>query len=429
VPVLATCNEAYRHYRQQQPPRLLSEPVRDKLWQGFQCGLTVAAAETYARQQSKVNDPGGLKAEVAQLRAVYDKGCQDEYKQIPAAVQTKIGNAQDYQRLRPLTLQAVPEPLVALLEIGPQPFLGVQPPVLATPKFGDFLREADHRLQADFERQRDTWAKTFPKMADRLLGFQWRERAGSRETFYTNHMLGRALDIDAETNPIFTRNAAQAVDEILSTSDDVGLLDALVPGGRLTFGASLIQTDIKHTVKRAGEAQILKAYERMQKINGFLMEFLRPAVDKRRALLNAADNPSSSDADKNDAAKALRTGRDIYLIDQLAYTLGGGTTAKFATYHDHGGGTTAGAAAPKSDDADQKKMRTGYHLIGGFLLRGLPTVPYPLVYCMIKAGLKWGGEYNESKDPMHFEDPATDPDPPKTPTPCQQLLSAIWSGR
>jgi hypothetical protein len=107
---------------------------------------------------------------------------------------------------------------------------------------------------------------------------------------------------------------------------------------------------------------------------------------------------------------------DIRLADQLVYTLAGGTIAGFAGLeHD-----------PRVDPCLLGRdgcLRRGYAAIAHLLPRGVITLPYTLINSMIQAGLKWGGEYGESKDPMHFEDPARFHDT------CQKALQTITGRR
>jgi len=39
----------------------------------------------------------------------------------------------------------------------------------------------------------------------------------------------------------------------------------------------------------------------------------------------------------------------------------------------------------------------------GWAKHGIVSIPLALVAAMVKNGLRWGGEYKESKDFMHFE--------------------------
>jgi hypothetical protein len=105
-------------------------------------------------------------------------------------------------------LQAVPEPAVTLSDIDLHPFLGRH--VLTSTAFGERLADAQARFRAAIARRSDEYAAATKKD---LGAFEWRARAASSGKRFTNHMLGRAIDIDAATNPIFKASSAQAADE------------------------------------------------------------------------------------------------------------------------------------------------------------------------------------------------------------------------
>ena len=416
-----TCQTLYEEDKLLRYPQLLPESARDQIWQAILCGLPNDKALAYA---TKIYSPppgrehASLVKEVGHLYTLYNRGCASEFASLALPVSAIIGTPENYQRLRPLMLQAVPEPVVVLSDIHQRTVFGKH--VNVSTEFGERLADAEKLLRrklADRPEDLDKVAKFS------MGGFQWRERAGTNEKKFTNHMLGRAIDIEETTNPQFSQSVAEAADEILAFTNDRRLIDPNVPGGLLRYGGSIFQQDLKKTVASGREAEILAAYVRLRLMSDVLLEFLRSVLDKRAQLMNVFNDPSRSEDDRRSAGDHLRADRDVLLADQLAYTLSGGTIAGFNGQEEEKRNPCHGKDPEDPDGGRQQCIDKGYRVFARWLPRGIITLPVLLVVSFIETGLKWGGEYPESKDPMHFEDPARDR------MACQKALQVVTKSR
>ncbi|MES4907772.1 MULTISPECIES: hypothetical protein [unclassified Streptomyces] len=378
-----TCQDLYNQDLLTRVVRFLGWSDRDSLWQAIQCGLTVEQARTYVRNKylQLLNDPKFWDAEVSELYTLYRRGCELEFSQLPQPVKDEIRDVDRYQKFRPLMLQAVTEPLITLLNLQQWTFLGS--PVLVAREFCDRLKEVDRNFRAELRTLRQEGQ--YKQLTAVTVGsFEWRARAGrvGRPDKFTNHMLGRAVDIRSATNPIIKGATARAADAILDFLNDPELIDPQVPSGQLRFTGSALTVDVKHLQDSTPEETSL-SYSRIVKMTEVLRQFLCDTIDERRRLESIIGNPALDPDVRNEATEQLR-GEGFLLWDRLALAVGSEQGSK-------------GAANAQAH---------GSKILFTWCTRGLFTLPLPLVAAFVTARLRWGGEYAESKDPMHFEDPA-----------------------
>jgi len=422
-----TCQMLYDQDKLTWFPTMLPASARDFLWQAALCGVPLADALGYALTQATLaaglppqstrdiisrGITGIITKEVQGLYALYDRGCQAEFSYLSEqrpGVAEKIGSK--YQQYRPLIRQAAAEPLDALLKITATAFPGDP----ATEKNKDVLVHPD--IASKLEVARKSLLKELgpgrsgeiSALRGRVLGFQWRHRATDPDKF-TQHMLGRAVDIKAETNPIFAGDVATAADDILdfAATTDQSLTDPEI--GRLRFRTSVLAAGLKPS-QEIPESEIIKAYDRLTTMGNALLRFLRVNIQHRAEAQAVADDPQRPAADRQFATDFLDSDAAIGLLNGFSYVLGGGTLKGFA------------------QDTDRKKrdqcLRSGARVIDTYLRKGLFDLPRELIVSMARAGLKWGGEWGEYRliDAMHFEDPVADLKP------CAQVFNVIGRAR
>jgi hypothetical protein len=325
------------------------------------------------------------------LARVYDRLCRHEYSQVrgdlkPAfedmAKNFDIEPAWRYYRsLRPAYVKAgFPSPPTGINQVAANAeFLGKKVWLGAHPDLLKCLRKAEEYLEQRHLRdqvEQSISAKHFGGFVPRLI-------AGT--STLSNHGLGRAIDIDAPSNPMLTGSSARAIDD---------LLDFLQTKGRRCHGRI-------RQLFRGYDSISLEAHDRMQEISkvvvGFLNEWIPKweklpesirALDEETERIRAVEEMSRTMSVSPDEIAAQQSDRDALLHALEEHRRAEKYFSHLRNLIVAWGGIRGGIGLK------QAKY---------FQRHGLITIPLEVFQALRESGATSGLEWKHSKDTMHFE--------------------------
>jgi hypothetical protein len=291
---------------------------------------------------------------VSQCREDYDRTLRDEFSSLPLDVQLSFTYEKHeafayYCQMRPVFYGAgYNDPCGTIfLKIGSAEFLGHD--------VEGGLHELYRKRLAGLERELDSWS---PGLAQRVSarikgvgGFVPRyiaPKQGHRQTAYlSNHAFGLAVDIDSDWNPHIK---------------DQEVIDVLKEITGYDFGQVLVPKE-----KGIPEMdRIAQTHARVREASECLRAWLNRYLPLYEAEKRKANTPTS------------------FLPDPAADPVCEGP----------------------SEQSKQIFRLLNYHKLAELKLwaaKGIETIPLELAAAMAKLGFRWGGQYEHSKDIMHFE--------------------------
>jgi hypothetical protein len=337
-----------------------------------------------------------LAAQIAPLERDYKTQLQAEWEIVTGLnLDTDFGGTLDgYRERRPLyVIAGYRDPARTILpHITHEIFLGIG--VTVHELMLARLKDAEARLTAQ--------GVSLTEMAQ-LIGndvgvFDPRYQKGSR--VISNHALALAIDIDPQRNP-------QIKDpKVIKILDDVTGMDF---GSRLTEMSYALQKRLQDIAKASGEdpgsalgeleQQVTELQDVMTTASGTLREWLDAQLNREAAYQARAA------ADQEDFAAALLAMDNAEAAgDPAAISAARRNAARIAE-------RTRADAAEYHQDAQIANLvalrkalgQHGQETVEHWRSDGILNLPLSLVEALIGAGLGWGGEYQNTKDLMHFE--------------------------
>jgi D-alanyl-D-alanine carboxypeptidase len=193
------------------------------------------------------------------------------------------------------------------------------------------------------------------------LGFQPRPVANTNKL--SNHAWGLAIDVDADLNPYITQKDVMNVIKA-RTSDHVDLSkDPIDP-------------------KTPDDQKLATAYELLKKASDDIVTWLMATISKDATLKAAVEDSD----EKLRLANQTKDSATIAAAEQMS------KAAHDAWDHD-----------PAVKDLRTLRKHLGEKELENWKRKGFLSLPLEVVTRIKSKGLRWGGEYKEKKDFMHFE--------------------------
>jgi len=239
-----------------------------------------------------------------------------------------------------------------------QIFLKLSQPKFLDREVGGGVSESFAEALAEAEKLLIRWNSPLTRMSSldfkQIYGFVPRFIAGS--TTLSNHAFGLAVDIDAATNPHLKEG---------EKGPSAMVFDVLKKITGYDFGQSFTSGNLP-PVDRA-RAIHQQQQEASQKLQAWLYAHIPDYISMARSQAGA---PKPRDP--------------LWKEDEFTRSLPTQTTL---------------------EAIDVRSLVTGYSLDGvkTWAREGIQTVPIDLAAALMEVGMRWGSEYDHSKDVMHFE--------------------------
>jgi len=322
-------------------------------------------------------ESGKLLAEmVSSAENYYRAQVLDEFNNLPRDVQAAFGAKgvtpfENYLRIRPAYYNAgYDDPADSIFSQLRQVRLVGH--LVVSPGIHDKLADVLPKVDQILNQMQPGLALSMGKLIHSVGGFVPRfiaHRQGQkRPSPLSNHALGLAIDIDPSNNPH------------IKDHDVIVILNKIASATGIDYGKAIVQPAANVSAEDWAGQVHSKAQAASDLIKTWLQKYL-PVYDEvvsRQALeqkLAKSKTPAEMDA----------------LLAQLS---GGGVPATPKLSDDEVEAVEKIKVLRKFHSADDLKTWSKH---------GIQTIPMLLAVALVKAGLRWGQTYSDTKDAMHFE--------------------------